>query len=132
MPEHHESNQLFVKQSKTSRNGPNQLQQPSLSMQSINAIALNQGALMNEDISHVKDLQLQIQSKLTDMQRGLQANPALYSAQQRQSAGKPTADGSSGRISAQQSSQPQVKQSSKSAGKLAAQNQLELQMNMMN
>lgn len=86
---------------------------------------MNQGAAMNEDISHVKDLQQQIQSKLTEMQRGLQSNPATFSAQQRSSA-KPTTDGSSGRVSAQQPGQQQVKPASKSAGKLTTQNQLEV------
>ena len=57
--------QMYVKPHKSSRNAPNQMAQQNLSAQNISAnisaIGLNQSAsLMNEDITNVRDLQMQI------------------------------------------------------------------------
>lgn len=66
------------------------------------------------------------------MQRGQQPSTSAYNVVQRQSAKHAAGEGSSSRTGAQQPvSHQQIKLSSKSAGKLAAPNQLEVQMNML-
>lgn len=102
MPEQHDGGQLFVKSSKSTRNVQDPFPQPTMGMQNMSAIGMSQSSsLMTEDISNMKDLQQQIQSKLSDMQRGQQPSTSAYSVVQRQSAKHAAGDGSSSRASGQ-------------------------------
>ena len=80
---------------------------------------------MNDDITNVRDLQMQIQSKLTDMQRGGPVPHTSNAQHQQRSNSKQTSH--DGHHVAMQ----QVQKGSKSAGKIATATQLEKQMNML-